>query len=56
LDNLLLDDFFKNAIHNRHASWRKVIAAAIELGVPTPCFSTALAFYADTGASACQPI
>jgi len=45
LDNLLLDDFFKNAIHDSQASWRKVVAAAVELGVPTPCFSTALAFY-----------
>jgi len=26
-------------------SWRKVVASAVELGVPTPCFSTALAFY-----------
>ncbi len=27
------------------SSWRKVVSAAVELGVPTPCFSTALAFY-----------
>merc|ERR1712083_459482 len=45
LDNLLLDDFFKNAIHKAQASWRKVVAQAVLLGVPTPCFSTALAFY-----------
>ena len=45
LDNLLLDDFFRDAIHDSQASWRKVVASAIELGVPTPCFSTALAFY-----------
>ena len=45
LDNLLLDDFFKNAIHKCQCSWRKVVAGAVELGVPTPCFSTALAFY-----------
>ncbi|CAB4060010.1 PGD [Lepeophtheirus salmonis] len=43
--NLLLDDFFKDAIHNSQVSWRKVVAKAVELGIPTPCFSTALAFY-----------
>lgn len=26
-------------------SWRKVVATAATLGVPTPAFSTALAFY-----------
>merc|ERR1712061_389577 len=45
LDNLLLDDFFRDAIHKAQASWRKVVANAVQLGVPTPCFSTALAFY-----------
>ena len=45
LDNLLLDDFFRKAIDKCQASWRKVVANAVQLGVPTPCFSTALAFY-----------
>jgi 6-phosphogluconate dehydrogenase len=45
LDNLLMDAFFRDAIHNAQGSWRKVVSKAIELGVPTPCFSTALAFY-----------
>lgn len=45
LDNLLLDDFFRQAIDECQASWRKVVATAVQLGVPTPCFSTALAFY-----------
>jgi len=40
-----MDDFFKSAIHKSQAAWRKVIAAAVTLGVPTPAFSTALAFY-----------
>ena len=26
-------------------SWRKVVAAAVGLGIPTPCFSCALAFF-----------
>lgn len=45
LTNLLLDDFFKKAVTDCQASWRKVVAASVELGIPTPCFSTALAFY-----------
>jgi len=45
LTNLLLDDFFKNAIHNTQDSWRKVLSTAVLTGIPTPAFSTALAFY-----------
>lgn len=45
LQNLLLDDFFKKEILKCQDSWRKVVAAAVTLGVPTPCFSTALAFF-----------
>lgn len=45
LTNLLLDDFFMDAIHKCQDSWRKVIAAAVTFGIPTPAFSTALAFY-----------
>jgi 6-phosphogluconate dehydrogenase len=45
LDNLLLDGFFQKALEEAQGGWRKVLATAIELGVPTPCFSTALAFY-----------
>jgi 6-phosphogluconate dehydrogenase len=45
LANLLLDDFFSGALNKYQASWRKAIIHAIEIGVPTPAFSTALAFY-----------
>jgi len=45
LTNLLLDDFFKDAIHRCQSSWRNVVSTAVQAGVPTPCFSTALAFY-----------
>jgi len=45
LDNLLVDDFFKDAIHNAQAAWRRVVSQAVLMGIPTPCFSTALAFY-----------
>jgi 6-phosphogluconate dehydrogenase len=45
LENLLLDSFFYGAVNQYQASWRKGLAHAIELGVPTPAFSTALAFF-----------
>jgi 6-phosphogluconate dehydrogenase len=45
LTNLLLDDFFSSALNKYQASWRKGLVHAIESGVPTPAFSTALAFY-----------
>jgi 6-phosphogluconate dehydrogenase len=45
LQNLLLDDFFSSALNKYGWSWRKAIVHAIEIGVPTPAFSTALAFY-----------
>ncbi len=45
LSNLLLDDFFKETIQNYQASWRRAIIRAIEAGVPTPAFTTALAFF-----------
>jgi 6-phosphogluconate dehydrogenase len=43
--NLLMDDFFSSALNKYQASWRKAIIHAIEIGVPMPAFSTALAFY-----------
>jgi len=45
LQNLLLDEFFSSALNKYGQSWRKAIIHAIEIGVPTPAFSTALAFY-----------
>nr|XP_022343934.1 6-phosphogluconate dehydrogenase, decarboxylating-like [Crassostrea virginica] len=45
LSNLLLDDFFKKEVQKCQDSWRKVIATAVTLGIPTPAFSTALAFF-----------
>lgn len=45
LSNLLLDDFFKSIIEQNQDAWRKVIAKAVELGIPVPAFSSALAYY-----------
>lgn len=45
LANLLLDDFFNKVLNEYQGSWRRALIHAIEAGVPTPAFSTALAFF-----------
>jgi 6-phosphogluconate dehydrogenase len=45
LRNLLVDDFFKQAIDRCQPSWRRVVARAAEMGLPLPAMSSALAFY-----------
>ncbi len=45
LANLLLAPFFRKAIDNCQTSWRKVVATAVQLGVPVPAFSSALSYY-----------
>ncbi|TFH02239.1 MAG: decarboxylating NADP(+)-dependent phosphogluconate dehydrogenase [Calditrichales bacterium] len=45
LQNLLLDEHFKNVIEQNQTSWREVIATAVTNGIPVPAFSSALAYY-----------
>lgn len=45
LENLLLDDFFHDAIIEATPGWRKVVIKAAEMGIPTPTFSSALAYF-----------
>jgi len=45
LTNLLLDPYFTKVINDAQPSWRRVLSAAIEKGIPMPAFSTALAFF-----------
>ncbi len=45
LENLLLDDFFRSAIHAAQKGWRKVAVRAIELGIPIPAIVSGLAYY-----------
>jgi 6-phosphogluconate dehydrogenase len=45
LDNLLLDAYFRDQIAQAQAAWRRVVAKAVELGIPVPAMSSALAFY-----------
>jgi len=45
LVNLLLDPFFNEAVASRQAAWRRVVVAAVQSGIPTPCLSSALAYF-----------
>jgi len=45
LQNLLIDDYFKERIHETQGSWRKVVAEATLRGIPVPAMSSALSFY-----------
>jgi 6-phosphogluconate dehydrogenase len=45
LSNLLLAPYFREAVTAAQGAWRRVVATAIELGIPAPAMSSALAFY-----------
>jgi 6-phosphogluconate dehydrogenase len=54
LENLLLAPYFTQAVEKAQPAWRNVVKTAIELGIPTPAFATALAYY-DGYRSECLP-
>jgi len=45
LVNLLLDPFFKDAVESAQEPWRRVVTTAVQMGIPIPAMSAALAFY-----------
>jgi 6-phosphogluconate dehydrogenase len=45
LTNLLVTPYFQEAVTDAQAAWRRVVAKAIELGIPVPTMSSALAFF-----------
>jgi len=45
LENLLLAQYFQDAIHQAQDGWRHVVASAALTGIPVPAFATALAYY-----------
>jgi len=45
LNNLLLDEFFKEKIDAGQDGWRKVTAEVIQNGIPIPAMTSALAYY-----------
>jgi len=45
LRNLLMAPYFTDAVGNADAAWRRVVATAVQAGVPVPAFSSSLAYY-----------
>ena len=45
LENLLLNDYFRDAVINAQSAWRQTVMTGIEHGIPLPIMSGALAFY-----------
>jgi 6-phosphogluconate dehydrogenase len=45
LTNLLLDPYFQAQVEAAQGAWRRVVAKAVELGIPVPAMSSALAFF-----------
>jgi len=45
LINLLLDPYFKRQIQAAQPMWRRVVAQAVQKGIPVPTMSSALAFF-----------
>ena len=45
LRQLLLNDFFAHEIQTAQPGWRRTVGRAIAAGIPTPAYSSALAFY-----------
>jgi 6-phosphogluconate dehydrogenase len=45
LANLLLAPFFREAIARAQPGWRRVAALAVQLGIPTPAITSALAYF-----------
>ncbi len=45
LSNLLLDPFFKDKVEAAQTGWRRVVAKAMEQGIPVPALSTALCYF-----------
>jgi 6-phosphogluconate dehydrogenase len=45
LTNLLLDDAFRDAVMRRQDAWRRVVQAAVGLGIPVPATAASLAYF-----------
>ncbi|NBS17485.1 MAG: NADP-dependent decarboxylating phosphogluconate dehydrogenase [Gammaproteobacteria bacterium] len=45
LKNLILDPYFRDIILGTQANWRKVVQLAIQYGVASPAFSSALSYF-----------
>ena len=45
IPNLVLQDYFRDAVLKAENAWRRVVTLAVEYGVPIPAFSSSLSYY-----------
>jgi 6-phosphogluconate dehydrogenase len=45
LVNLLLEPFFKDAVEKAQPAWRRVVTSAVQMAIPLPAITSALAYY-----------
>jgi 6-phosphogluconate dehydrogenase len=45
LVNLMMDGAFAEALNSRQAAWRRIVQAAVGIGVPVPAIGSSLAYY-----------
>jgi 6-phosphogluconate dehydrogenase len=45
LANLVLAPYFKDTLNRTQSNWRKVVALAVQNGIPAPAFSASLGYY-----------
>lgn len=45
LANLLLDPYFAAKVKEAEGGWRRIVAAAVETGIPAPALSSALSYF-----------
>ena len=45
LPDMIEDDFFAGALKEAEASWRSAVSGAVQVGLPTPAYSSALAYF-----------
>uniref|UniRef100_UPI000B1E7217 decarboxylating NADP(+)-dependent phosphogluconate dehydrogenase n=1 Tax=Methylogaea oryzae TaxID=1295382 RepID=UPI000B1E7217 len=45
LQNLMLDPYFSQALHEGQGHWRETLVLAVRNGLPVPAFSSALAYF-----------
>ncbi|MEH2474306.1 6-phosphogluconate dehydrogenase [Nitrobacteraceae bacterium AZCC 2161] len=43
--SLLLEDFFRDAVQKAAPAWRRVVAGAVENGIPVPAFSSSISYF-----------
>jgi 6-phosphogluconate dehydrogenase len=44
-ENLVLQSYFRDTVIKAEPAWRRVVALSVEQGVPTPAFSSSLAYF-----------